>query len=256
MLYRPFKLQLSLAPATYQYKFIVDGNWEFDPYAETADDSLGGNCNTIDVKPANFQEDEPDDEDYFIIIPNLTNPDSNYKIITISYTVPALWVAIQGSWDNWKEQIALKKVKTGQSDRNFYVTLKICPGNYQFKFIVDGEWRTSLAYPIVDHKDGIKNNLLTVSSYFTLATPKPYGLESKPYLTWKREEGIWAHGGGIHHTLQGHSMNLICDKVYIFGGLANGKFTNTMYVYVPRTADFAIIEDQGGDIPEPRAFHQ
>lgn len=244
-----------MTPGVYQYKFIVDGEWQHDPYEKTTEDSYGGKTNLIEVKPNNFDEDdEEDDEDYFIIIPNLKNPDSQYKIIIVNYPLPASWVAIKGSWDHWKEQIALKKVRTG-SDYKFYVALKIAPGTYQFKFIVDGAWKISKAYPTVK-KDQFENNILLVSSYSTLNTPKPYNLEKKCYLHWNREEGKWAHGGSIHHTLQGHSMDAVGDKVYIFGGLANGKFTNAMYVYDPRTTEFNVIEDQMGDIPDPRAFHQ
>jgi len=254
----PFKLQLSLTQGVYQYKFLVDGVWQYDPSAKTVDDGIGGKNNIIEVKPTDFNDGEEDDnEDYFIIIANQKAMDSNYKIMNINYTSSASWVAIKGSWDNWKEQIALKRVKSGQDSANFYVALKIAPGNYQFKFIVDGQWTLSPDYPILKNKDDplIVNNLLNIPSYFTLSTPKPNNLEKKPYLLWHREDGKWAHGGKIHHTLQGHSMNVICDNVYIFGGMANVKFTNTMYVYNPRTAEFSIIEDQSGDIPEPRAFH-
>ena len=213
--------------------------------------------NVIEVQPANFEDDEDyDNDDYFVIVPNARSHNSNYKIMIVNYTQPASWVAIKGSWDNWKDQIALKKVKNNQNNYSFYVTLKISPGNYQFKFIVDGAWTCSPAYPKVKVNKEIENNVLNIPSYFTLTTSKPKSLEEKAYLSWQRKEGIWAHGGSIHHTLQGHSMNVICDKVYIFGGVANAEFTNALYIYNPRTSEFSIIEDQAGDIPEPRAFHQ
>ena len=230
--------------------------WTCDPYEKTVDDGMGGRSNVIEVESANFNDnDEIDNEDYFIIISNQKKSNTNYKIVPVTYPFPASWVAIKGSWDNWKEQIALKRVKNNH-DHNFYVTLKIAPGNYQFKFIVDGEWKLNPAYPMIKTKDDHKNNVLSISSRFTLTTQKPLNLEKKPYLLWKREEGTFAHGGSIHRTLQGHSMNVICDNVYLFGGLANGKFTNAIYSYNPRTNESSIVEDQGGDIPEPRAFHQ
>ena len=166
-------------------------------------------------------------------------------------------MSIKGSWDNWKEEIALKRVKnnfTGFSE--FYVTMKIAPGNYQFKFLVDGEWVASSSYPIVETGDNHQNNILTVPAYSTLACPKPSNLEEKIYLNWRREESKWTECGTIHHTLQGHSISVICDIVYLFGGLANGKFTNTLYTYDPKTNEFSVIEDQSGDIPESRAFHK
>jgi len=51
-------------------------------------------------------------------------------------------------------------------------------------------------------------------------------------------------------------MNIICDIIYIFGGMANNKFTNTLYTFDPKTNEFSVVEDQSGDIPPPRAFHQ
>ncbi len=252
---RPFKLQLSLAKGKYEYKFIVDGVWRYDPYQSTVPDGIGGKNNIIEVEPANFPDDEYDNEDYFVIISNKKKANNNYKIITISYPYPASWVAIKGSWDNWTEQISLKRIKKN-NDHNFYVTLQINPGNYQFKFIVDGNWTINPAFPVVKTKDDHENNILNISSHFSLTTQKPQNFEVKPYLKWRKEEGSWMREGNIHHTIQGHSMNIICDKVYIFGGLAKEKFTNNIYVYCPQTKEFSIIEDQAGDIPEPRAFHQ
>jgi len=50
-------------------------------------------------------------------------------------------------------------------------------------------------------------------------------------------------------------MSYISGFVYIFGGIANNKFTNTIYVFDPKSNEFSLIEDPTGDIPEPRAFH-
>jgi N-acetylneuraminic acid mutarotase len=50
-------------------------------------------------------------------------------------------------------------------------------------------------------------------------------------------------------------MNVICDKVYIFGGLANGRFTNSLYTYDPKAGMFELVEYMSGDVPDPRAFH-
>lgn len=252
----PFKVELSLAPATYQYKFIVDGVWKFDVALPHESDGLSGQHNFMRVMPAEFEDvEEQDNEEYFIYIKNQKNPDTQYKIIKLIYPAPAVWVAVKGSWDNWNKQIVLKKVKNFEGEFEFYVTLKIAPGNYQFKFISDGAWNLSSYYPVAEPQGEIVNNLLIVPSYSTLACPKPTNLESKIYLNWRREEGKWTECGRIHHTLQGHSMNIICDTIYIFGGMANGKFTNTLYTFDPRTNEFNVVEDQAGDIPSPRAFH-
>ena len=122
--------------------------------------------------------------------------------------------------------------------------------------MLDGDWVTSSDYPTVQAKDKHENNILLVPAYSTLSCTKPTNLEEKTYLNWRREESKWTECGSIHHTLQGHSLSVICDIVYIFGGMASGKFVNTLYTYDPKTNEFSVIEDQSGDIPEPRAFHQ
>jgi len=252
----PFKTEISLAPATYQYKFIVDGVWKYDPKEPCESDGLVGKNNVISVIPAEFEDVENhDDEEYFIFIKNHKGQDAQYKIMKITYESPANWVTMKGSWDNWKEEIVLKKVKRLNDSYEFYVTLKIAPGNYQFKFLADGHWVISNQYPVAEGPDNIINNLLVVYSYSTLACPKPTNLETKLYLNWRREEGKWTECGRIHHTLQGHSMNIISGIIYIFGGLANGKFTNTLYTFDPQSNEFSVVEEQGGDIPSPRAFH-
>jgi 1,4-alpha-glucan branching enzyme len=38
---RTFAATLSLPPGTYQYKFLVDGEWVEDPKAESVDNSFG-----------------------------------------------------------------------------------------------------------------------------------------------------------------------------------------------------------------------
>ena len=253
-----FKIELSLAPANYEYKFIVDGVWKLDPEAPALSDGKGGKNNVLEVKPAHFSEEEDSDqEEYLVFIGNMKESKPQYKVKKIAYEFPAVWASIKGSWDNWTEEIALKRVKNNFTGFfEFYVTIKIAPGNYQFKFLVDGNWVTSTSYPIVDTADNYQNNLLTVPAYSTLACSKPKNLEEKIYLNWRREESKWTECGTIHHTLQGHSISVICDTVYLFGGLANGKFTNTLYTYDPKTNEFSVIEDQSGDIPEPRAFHK
>lgn len=253
---RYFKLELGLAPGIYQYKFVVDGEWKYDSKEACVEDGLGGKNNIIEVRPLNTNDEEDDEQDYYIFIQS-PHSQKEVKSKKISYQYPAIWVAIRGSWDNWKQEIMLKKVKNNFSGfMEFYVTLKIAPGDYEFKFIVDGHWVTNPNYPTIKSSDGNENNLLFVSSYPNYQPENQViQVQEESSLKWRREEGKWTECGRIHHTLQGHSICNICDLVYIFGGLANNKFTNTLYCYDPKTNEFSVVEDQKGDIPEPRAFH-
>lgn len=42
-----FRRKLELAPGSYQYKFVVDGEWMADPTAENHCDNGMGDCNSV-----------------------------------------------------------------------------------------------------------------------------------------------------------------------------------------------------------------
>ncbi|KAI3931236.1 hypothetical protein MKX01_040153 [Papaver californicum] len=67
-------------------------------------------------------------------------------------------VLLTGSFDGWSSQRKMEKSSSGI----FSLSLKLYPGRYEFKFIVDGEWRTDPLRPIVN-SNGHENNLLIIS---------------------------------------------------------------------------------------------
>ncbi|KAL6888630.1 hypothetical protein ACP4OV_009656 [Aristida adscensionis] len=69
-------------------------------------------------------------------------------------------VQIMGSFDGWSQGESMSMEYSGDYAR-FSATLKLRPGRYEIKFLVDGEWRLSPEYPIVG--EGMtQNNILTV----------------------------------------------------------------------------------------------
>jgi len=259
MIHSPFSLELSLLPGVYQYKFIVDGVWKFDPYDSVENDRVDGKNNVIEILPVRHHDGEEDFEglEFIDLVPSMKNNSALSKIMKIVYQFPAKSVAVKGSWDNWNQLIPLKKVRnnfTGAEE--FFTALRISAGNYHFKFLVDEKWVTSPTYPLAKDSTDIENNILVVSSFVKNPQCKRVNWLDKGVLKWKREEGKWTECGKIHHTFQGHSMNVVCDLIYIFGGIANNKFTNTLYTFDPRTNEFSLVDDQDGEIPQPRAFHQ
>lgn len=66
-------------------------------------------------------------------------------------------VLLSGSFDGWSTQRKMEKSVTGV----FSLTLKLYPGKYEMKFIVDGVWKVDPLRPVV-HNDGYENNLLIV----------------------------------------------------------------------------------------------
>ncbi|XP_010551498.1 PREDICTED: uncharacterized protein LOC104822093 isoform X2 [Tarenaya hassleriana] len=77
---------------------------------------------------------------------------------------PIVWpnsaseVLLAGSFDGWSTQRKMEKSKNGV----FSLSLKLYPGKYEIKFIVDGQWRVDPLRPIVNH-DGHENNLLIIT---------------------------------------------------------------------------------------------
>ncbi|CAD6251938.1 unnamed protein product [Miscanthus lutarioriparius] len=69
-------------------------------------------------------------------------------------------VQIMGSFDGWSQGEAMSMEYSGDYGI-FSATLKLRPGRYEIKFLVDGEWRLSPEYPTAG--DGMtQNNILIV----------------------------------------------------------------------------------------------
>uniref|UniRef100_A0A2P2KJ33 5'-AMP-activated protein kinase beta-2 subunit n=2 Tax=Rhizophora TaxID=40030 RepID=A0A2P2KJ33_RHIMU len=80
-------------------------------------------------------------------------------------------VAVEGSWDNWKTRVPLQRA--GKD----YTIMKMLPsGVYQYRFIVDGQWRyapdfpwaqddVGNAYNILDLQDFVPEDLESISSF-------------------------------------------------------------------------------------------
>ncbi|KAH6809502.1 hypothetical protein C2S51_027285 [Perilla frutescens var. frutescens] len=67
-------------------------------------------------------------------------------------------VLLAGSFDGWTTQRRMEKSKSGV----FSITLKLYPGRYEIKFIVDGQWKVDPLRPILNN-NGYENNLFLVS---------------------------------------------------------------------------------------------
>lgn len=76
----------------------------------------------------------------------------------IVWTNPASEVLLAGSFDGWTLQRRMERSSKGI----FSLCLKLYPGRYEIKFIVDGTWRIDPLRPIV-HSNGYENNLLIIT---------------------------------------------------------------------------------------------
>ncbi|XP_049365973.1 protein PTST homolog 2, chloroplastic-like [Solanum verrucosum] len=90
--------------------------------------------------------------------------DGARKALQFLRTTQIVWhnsaseVLLTGSFDGWTTQRKMEKLRTGV----FSVSLKLYPGSYEIKFIVDGIWKVDPLRPVV-HNNGHENNLLIVT---------------------------------------------------------------------------------------------
>ncbi|GAV86463.1 hypothetical protein CFOL_v3_29893 [Cephalotus follicularis] len=90
--------------------------------------------------------------------------DDAHRALRLLRTACIVWpnsaseVLLAGSYDGWSTQRKMVKSSTGI----FSLCLKLYPGRYEIKFIVDGEWRVDPLRPIVQH-NGFENNLLMIT---------------------------------------------------------------------------------------------
>jgi hypothetical protein len=65
----------------------------------------------------------------------------------------------------WEEKVDLEYNEIcGLFYTNYLEELRVEPGQYRFKFIVDGEWLCDGNYPINKESDGNVNNLITIGA--------------------------------------------------------------------------------------------
>lgn len=71
-------------------------------------------------------------------------------------------VFVAGDFNDWDpEARRMKRVRKGKDV--FVANLNLEPGTYQYKYVVDGEWRCSPEGPRVVTEDGIENSVVEVS---------------------------------------------------------------------------------------------
>ncbi|XP_028555068.1 protein PTST, chloroplastic [Dendrobium catenatum] len=83
-----------------------------------------------------------------------------FEEVTLVWIGMAESVQVMGSFDGWSQGEEMSPEYSGNYSR-FSATLKLRPGRYEVKFLVDGEWLLSPELPTVG-EGMLKNNLLIV----------------------------------------------------------------------------------------------
>lgn len=134
-----FELPVYIVNGTYQYKYVADGDWYEDPATERkVSDGNGGNNSILEIgEPVHF---------------------------SLKGYSDAHSVNVAGDFNNWNpEELSMTK-----SEGGWELDYVIAPGNYQYKFIVDGKWVQDPENSLqVDDFNGGFNSLLIFEPNYT-----------------------------------------------------------------------------------------
>ena len=138
-----------LEPGQYGYKFVVDGEWKFDP-KNPRRKMVNDIENSAIIVGTNSAEKTTADEPATPGKPTFTYADPNAKAVFVA-----------GQFNNWDPTATpLKKNEAGL----WSTTIALKPGKQLYKFIVDGEWRLDPKNPASeDDGSGNMNSIKTVA---------------------------------------------------------------------------------------------
>ncbi|MDP4281707.1 MAG: hypothetical protein Q8867_06100 [Bacteroidota bacterium] len=131
-------LYMFLREGTHSYKFIVDGEWIPDPVNKANRQDGRGNVNSYVAIGDTF---------YFRLKGHL---ETNRVIVA-------------GNFNEWNDgEMLMRRTKTG-----WEMPYVLAPGNYEYKFILDGTWITDPDNPYTVISGGVTNSYLTIKPNHT-----------------------------------------------------------------------------------------
>jgi hypothetical protein len=127
-----WELPVFLGKGTHAYKFIVDGAWITDP------------------ENPNFRPDGRNNLNSFLGI-------GDTLMFSLKGFQDARKVVLSGTFNNWnRDELLMEKTPTG-----WEFPYVLGPGNYEYKFIVDGRWMTDPANPITNGEGDFANSFIS-----------------------------------------------------------------------------------------------
>ncbi|NQX93222.1 MAG: hypothetical protein HRT74_14065, partial [Flavobacteriales bacterium] len=172
-----------IAQGTYAYKFIVDGNWLLDP-----------------KNPLQRQDDEGNQN-------NVLNIGTPTHFSLDGYT-SAHEVILSGSFNNWApREVPMTKTTTG-----WEIDYVLPPGNYEYKFVVDGTWITDPHNPLMTGTGDYVNSFISVHPNWTFELTHQGPMEH-----------VQVSGNFNNWSLDGYPMERQGDKWVVHLYLPTGK---------------------------------
>ncbi len=170
-----WQLPLYLKNGTYSYKYIVDKEWILDPNSTLDRPDGRGNVNSM------MSIGEPF---YF----------------ELAQFLEAKKVVLTGSFNEWNnEELLMTKTSTG-----WKLPYVLASGNYEYKFIVDGNWISDPNNPIKAGNASDANSILSIHPNYTFQLKKFPNAKTvsisgsfnnwfDPGYSMKKVNGIWEY---------------------------------------------------------------
>jgi len=210
-------LPVYLKDGTYSYKFIVDGNWITDPANKNMHADVDGNMNS-----------------YLGI--------GNPIVFQLKGFTTAKHVVLTGNFNNWDtNELPMEK-----SSQGWKISYIIAPGNYEYKFLVDGNWITDPANLILVGQGNYRNSFVAFKPNHTFKLDK-YPNAKKVYISgdfcnWSNDEypmvvkdGVWQFP--LYLSPGKHTYKFVVDGKWILDPdnrlwEANQYSTNNSVVWI------------------------
>jgi len=127
-----------LKQGTYNYKFIVDKEWVIDPAnPKIRDDGMGNKNSVVSI-----------------------GSETEFELLGFKN---AKSVILAGTFNDWNEaELRMDKTSAG-----WKISYALSPGNYEYKFIVDGEWITDPDNPYFIYHGDYTNSFIVIEQNHT-----------------------------------------------------------------------------------------
>jgi hypothetical protein len=188
-------LPVYLRDGTYSYKFIVDDQWLPDPGNRFTRTDVWGNVNSVIGRG----------EEYIFRLNGFTDAEK---------------VTLAGNFNNWNpDELMMEKTVDG-----WLLHYQFAPGNYEYKFIVDGNWMPDPANPFTKGSGDGTNSCLAFKSNYTFILHSfqdaaevritgSFNIWSSEGFRMIKEEGTWIYP--IYLSPGKHLYKLIVDGKWI-----------------------------------------
>jgi len=160
---------VNLTQGEYMYKFVIDGAWTPDSgNPSTAEDGFGGQNSVVKV---------PHGKESMNASAGAAAPaagaapadDGSMRSVEFKFTPVISGVSdvfLAGTFNDWND--SKTRMTDPDNDGTYTVTLLLSQGSYQYKFVVDGNWKADPNNPdTAEDGFGGANSVITVDSSFS-----------------------------------------------------------------------------------------